>query len=189
MMVPSSIVILSAIRRAKRTRRRAKTLRRRRQRDAEHLLLLLLLLCLSLSLVSLSLSLRRRRRCGGVFFLSFDFWKRLVHPNPQTKKKQKRGRFLWPQKFLVPYSFSQKGIVERDLSLFFKSFLCSLQDLYVRVRSRQKKKKRERVLVCNVWILVSKKKSKNREERERERTLSCVTTTSRKRDSSILSTP
>jgi hypothetical protein len=144
---------------------------------------------LPLSLSRFSLSLSSSSSSLWWCLLSFfRFLEKISTPKPKRRRRSKNVGVFCGHKN-VSHSFSQKGIVERDLSLFFKSFLCSLQDLYVRVRSRQKKKKRERVLVCNVWILVSKKKSKNREERERERTLSCVTTTSRKRDSSILSTP
>ena len=135
---------------------------------------------LPLSLSRFSLSLSSSSSSLWWCLLSFfRFLEKISTPKPKRRRRSKNVGVFCGHKN-VSHSFSQKGIVERDLSLFFKSFLCSLQDLYVRVRSRQKKK-RERVLVCNVWILVSKKKSKNREERERENSFVCDHHKSKKR--------
>ena len=56
--------------------------------------------------------------------LSFD-WKRLVYTQTQKKKKQKRGRFLWPQKKFILSQIKDvfRGRESKETSLSLSSSL------------------------------------------------------------------
>ena len=115
--------------------------------------------------------------------LSFD-WKRLVYTQPQKKKKQKRGRFLWPQKKFILSQMSLEGESrKRPLSLSLPlsfSFSLSFSHLLVFLSSPSSIKClslslfQSRFFVCALSFVPpsdeSQESTKNKKKRESTRT-------------------